>query len=445
MKRIVILFSLLSGVLPQASLHATPAVVTATFQEGTSGYMGTVDRRIAANAASELNGSSVNTDATSYFIDGGASALNDAGVTQGLIRFDNFVGAGGVPVGAKIISATVDMTTGTTSNAQTGGVYNLYQLSTPFDPTATWAGTFGGNGLAGDTSDLLGSYDDLDQGAVVGARADNAVQQWVNGAPNLGFGIRSDRSTDGWSPQTTGSATVTARPKLTVNYTVDPLVEVKSYQDGVGAYSGATDLRLNDSVVGSSVQETFIDGFDAAAASKDQPYLIRFDGLDLSYAQIYKAELVLTTGFSSSDAGSGGPFTVHQMLKDWSTSTAYADLDSDADPTLNSASELMASGTIGPAAASIAGLTSTEVMYVDVTSIVENWRAGQANDGFYIGATGTSNGWQIFTTGANDATVRPELRIIGVKAPEPAATALFAMAVSALLPFARSGAAERRR
>jgi hypothetical protein len=432
MKRTVILISLLGGVLPQASMTAAPAIVTASFQEGTAGYTGTADRRIAANAASEINGSAVNTDTTSYFIDGGASALNDAGVTQGLIRFDNVIGGGGVPAGAKIISATVDMTTGTTGNAQTGGVYNLYQLATPFDPTSTWAGTFGGNGLSGDTSDLLGSYDDLDQGSVVGARADNAVQQWVNGSPNLGFGIRSDRSTDGWSPQTTGSATVAARPKLTVNYTVDPLVEVKSYQNGIGAYSGAADLRLNDSVQGSAVQETFIDGFDATVNSKDQPYLVQFDGLDLAYAQIYKAELVLTSGFSSSDAGSPGPFTVHQMLQGWSTSSTYADFDSNADPTLTDANELMASGAIGPAAASISGLTNTEVVYVDVTSIVENWRAGQTNHGFYIGTTGTSNGWQIFTTGANDATVRPELRIIGVKAPEPGAAVLLGLA-SALL------------
>jgi hypothetical protein len=60
---------------------------------------------------------------------------------------------------------------------------------------------------------------------------------------------------------------------------------------------------------------------------------------------------------------------------------------------------------------------------------VENWRAGQPNYGFYIGTPGpteggTANGWQVFTSGANDVSFRPELRIIGVLVPEPSAAIL---------------------
>jgi hypothetical protein len=412
-----------------ANLSAAPLIVTATFQQGTAGYSGTLDRRIAANAASHVNGADVNTETTSYFIDGGSSALNDAGVTQGLIRFDNIVGVGGVPAGAKVISATVDMVTGPTSNAQSGGAYNLYQLATAFDATSTWTDTFGGDGLAGDVGDLLGSFEDLAVSTPATARADGAVQQWVDGAPNLGFGIRSDRNTDGWSPNTTGAPTVANRPRLTVNYTVDPLVQIKSYQNGVNAYSGATDLRLNDTVIGSAVEDTFIDGF-SAAPSPDQPYLLRFDGLDLSYAQVFKAELVLTSGFASANADSAGPFTVHQMLQDWSTSTTYADLDSNADPTLNDLNELLAAGRIAPAGATATGMNDTEVIHIDVTSIVENWRAGQANYGFYLGTVDTDNGWQIFTTGAANAGFRPELRIMGVQVPEPSSAALLLAAAA---------------
>jgi hypothetical protein len=80
-----------------------------------------------------------------------------------------------------------------------------------------------------------------------------------------------------------------------------------------------------------------------------------------------------------------------------------------------------------------------------VTSIVANWRAGQTNFGFYLGTPspaegGTNNGWQIFTTGATDTSFRPELRIIGILVPEPAAATL--MAIGALLVAAaarRSG------
>src|SRR5262245_43203198 len=81
------------------------AVLTnVSFQNGTAGYVDAFDRRIGPGA-SQVNGSAVNTDASSYFIDGGASALNDTGFTQGLIRFDNIVGGSGIPAGAKIVSA----------------------------------------------------------------------------------------------------------------------------------------------------------------------------------------------------------------------------------------------------------------------------------------------------------------------------------------------------
>jgi hypothetical protein len=74
-------------------------------------------------------------------------------------------------------------------------------------------------------------------------------------------------------------------------------------------------------------------------------------------------------------------------------------------------------------------MNDTEVVHLDVTSIVENWRTGQSNFGFYIGTPsptdgGTDNGWQIFTTGAPDASFRPELRIIGILVPEPATASL---------------------
>jgi hypothetical protein len=100
-------------------------------------------------------------------------------------------------------------------------------------------------------------------------------------------------------------------------------------------------------------------------------------------------------------------------------------LDRNGDPTVNDLTELETAGTIGAAAVTATGMNDTEVMHLDVTSIVENWRAGQANYGFFIGTPtvaggGTANGWQIFVSGASDSSFRPELRIIGVLIPEPA-------------------------
>jgi hypothetical protein len=436
MKATTFRLSLLLASAAVSVLDAAPVITTATFQQGTAGYSSSFDRKIGPAGADDADGSTIDTDVNSYFLDGGGTALNDAGARHGLLRFSNIGGGSGVPTGAKVISATVDMMTTTVSNAQSAGAYNLYRLTTPFDSTSTWDGTFGGDGLAGNVGEILGSFDGLTAGSAASARADKAVQAWVNGtAANLGFGIRSDRSTDGWSPNSTGAATVANRPKLTVNYTLDPLVEITSYQQGVNSYSGTTDLRLDSggmTVDGSTVEEAFLDGF-SAAPSADQSYLLRFNGLNLAgYQQIFKAELVLKGGFSSGSADSPGPFMVHQMLKNWTTSNTYAEFDANGDPAVNGPVELQTAGTIAASAVSVTGINDTEVTYIDVTSIVENWRAGQTNFGFYIGTPGpdnggTDNGWQIFTTGATDLSFRPELRIVGILVPEPTTAIMIAI------------------
>jgi hypothetical protein len=170
---------------------------------------------------------------------------------------------------------------------------------------------------------------------------------------------------------------------------------------------------------------------------------VRFNGLDLGqYSEIHKAELVLASGFASANADSPGPWTVHQVLRDWSTSSTYADFDSNGDPALNGPLELVAGGDVAAPGATVTGINDTEVMHIDVTSIVENWRKGQSNFGFYIGTPspadgGTDNGWQIFTSGATDASFRPELRIIGIRVPEPGSAAMIAFGGLLLAGFAR--------
>jgi hypothetical protein len=446
MKRNVLPISLLIGIASAAPLAAAPIISTATFQQGTAGYTGSLDRKIGPAGAGDANGADIDTDTTSYFIDGGGTALNDAGARHGLIRFDNI--DSGLPAGAKIVSATLDMITATVADAQSNGAINLYQLNTAFDGTSTWDGTFGGDGLAGDVGAILGSFDRPAAGMPVSSRADRAVEAWLGGGTNLGFGIRSDRSTDGWSPNTTGAATVANRPKLSVNYTLDPLVDVVSLQQGVGGYTGTKDLRLDSAGMdqdGSTVEEVFLDGFDdtIATPSADQSYLIRFDGLNLSqYQEIHQAELVLVSGFASGNADSAGPFHVHQVLRDWSTSSTYASFDSDGNAAVNGPLELQAGGVIAPASTEVTGMNDTEVMHIDVKSIVENWRQGQTNYGFYIGTPspadgGTNNGWQIFTTGATGASFRPELRIVGIRVPEPATAVMIGLGGLLLSAVAR--------
>src|SRR5690606_25170434 len=207
------------------------------------------------------------------------------------------------------------------ANSPTGGAYNVYNLNTAFNSSSTHDDVdfaVGGNGLAGNVSAIVGSFDGMSTvDSIVNARVDRAVQDWVNGGTNYGLGIRSDRTTDGWSFNTThADVPVANRPKLNVTYTTDPLVDINSYAPSRDSFpNGMSSGTVGTIVDGSTVAEGFLDGNNGTDLL-DQPYLVRFDNLDLNFASIYKAELVLVTGFSSSAADSPDPWNVHQMLID---------------------------------------------------------------------------------------------------------------------------------
>src|SRR5262245_44262702 len=194
---------------PYIPASAAILTTTASFQEGVGGYTGTVDRRIGVSATTnpDASGSAVNTDSSSFFLDGALAATDRADL---LIRFDNIIGGGGgVPANVKVLEAKLDVRTtspATSANAQSTGAFNVYRLNTPFTSSSTWAG-FSGNGLGtqGDTNLIAGSFANIDADTFGSARVDKIVQTWVDGTPNNGFAVRADNTSDGWSINTTGA------------------------------------------------------------------------------------------------------------------------------------------------------------------------------------------------------------------------------------------------
>ena len=400
---------------------------TVSYQEGTDGYTGTVERRIG-RAETEQGDDPVDTTAASFYLDGGPTASDRKDL---LIRFDNT----SIPQDAVILSADITVVTSSvTSNNISAGAYNVYSLNTPFSSTETFDGYTGGNGLDGGTTTILGSFDGMDNsGEPVSARVDRELQAVANGATSYGFGVRSDRSGDGWSYHTSVSSETSLRPTLNVTYTTDPRVKLQTQTPTLDSFpNGVNGSTVGQITNGNSADQYFLDG-DNQADSYDQPYLAKFDNLDLSnYAEIIQAELVLVTGFSNSAADSGGPFTVHQILQPWDENTSYASLDNDGEAGLNDAQELIDGGFIAPATATLTDMQDTEVLYIDIQSIVANWLSGDTNYGLYIGA-GTSNGWQIFTSGATEAGFQPELRIVALQqVPEPSTIALVVLGIAGL-------------
>lgn len=420
MKSHALLLHTLALLVAGAGLAQAADPVTVVFQNGLNGYQGTSDRRIGPGG--EGDGSEVG-NATNYSLDGGSSTLNDAGSIQGLIRFSGVETS--IPAAAKIVSAKITVITKTLSNAQSGDSFNVYRLTRGFDGNSSVTTDFGADGINGDIDWILGSFQGpniASQASVVSADVTRAVQSFVDGGTNLGFGIRCDRGTNGWSFHSTGSSD-SLRPKLEVTYLLGEGVAANDFQEGVSGYNEsiqvvfkaatpvAPDPPAYTTVVGSAVQQEFLDGINPPSLEPDIPSMLRFGGVEAQLAgrKIDSATLKIVTGFASSAADSPGPFTVHRLLVPFSEASTYGSFAGDA-------GAMLSANQITPAIATLTDMQDCEVMDVDVSEAVKSWAAGEANHGLYIGS-GTPNGWQIFTTGAADSSFRPLLRVISSPAP----------------------------
>ncbi|WP_425400113.1 DNRLRE domain-containing protein [Aeoliella sp.] len=432
-------------------------VESVMFQHGADGYSGTFDRRISLTSGQD--GATVDSTATSFFIDGDPE---DAARDDYLIRFDDILGGAGIPAGAIILDAQLTLRTQSSdasSSADTTESFNVYRLTQGFDSNSTLDSDFGdGDGLftnyvdgvepeQGEADFILGTFDHpigespMDFDKSYSASVTRAVQSWVDGDTNYGLAVVSDHrdNDNGWGVHSTGSSEVSYRPKLTVTYTTSPNVQVHEFQDGLGGYDGTTDVMLNlvtdtggtperddDTVLGgidaSTESELFLDG-NNDGDSYDTPYLIKFADVEALTGRVYKAELLIATGFSSGVSDSGGPYTVHQMLTPFDTTSVYSDYSGDVD-------DMLAANEIAPEVGRFVEIDEAEYMSMDVTSVVDNWLSGDPNYGFYIGSDGTSDGWQIFTSGAVDPDLAPMLRIYTV--PEPTTFVLGVLGIAVI-------------
>ena len=418
-------YTFIAAVLAANHLSAAEPV-TLTFQNGLNGYTGTFDRRITKTGGT--NGSTVN--ATGGFaIDGGADAVDDASVTSLLLRFDGCVAT--IPPGAMILEAKITTVTKTTSSAQSGDGFSVYRLTRPFD-TNSGPTDFGSDLLIGDIDLLGGTFHGPNiagEASVVSADVRNIIQSWVNGAPNHGFGVRDDNGTNGWDLHSTGS-TAALRPKLEITYIVDPDLRVDEFRRGYNGDTESIDIYPNGKEVkpvtnprtfvteiGTQVNEVFLDGLNPPAPQEpDISGMLRFAGIEsrLQGRKIESAKLRLVSGFSSSNANSTGPFTVHSLKVPFAENSSYADFAGDA-------GAMFAAGQVGPSMATFTKMGNGEVVEVDITDMVKAWVSGETNHGLYIGS-GTPDGWQIFTMGATGMTnrnidmdaaiVRPTIRVL---------------------------------
>ena len=416
-------------------------VVKASFQNGTSGYGGTFDRRISSRVGDESNGA----DSASYFLDGYSSSGNGSPDTQGLIRFDEIFGdgVGQIPEGATILGAELTLHTSLAGNAQTSGPYGVSGLLEPFDELTVYedfeanldSEPFSRGAWWQDESATrpVGGFGFQLPGTPDTANVTPLVQAWSDGSlNNNGFVIQAGRNeidadrintSDGWSIRTTGFPTASTRPMLEVEYTTANIV-MNSFADstmaivrsGTSAVVEDTDdlVRPEMTEDGFDLDQTFLDGVlfsdvDGNTSSPDDFALLRFDGvfgdgegMAPASVPVARAWAVLTTGDTNNNAHTSGPWSAHTVLRDWDTDSlhsSFGDINGLQVEDADISSELDSQD----------GFIRGAEVWFDVTDYLEGVRTGEDDFGIAVLSKRTADGWMIHTNGSEEETARPRL------------------------------------
>jgi hypothetical protein len=184
------------------------APTTLHFQQGLSGYSGTVDTMVCSGAADTSFGSSDSLNVDTSDLYGGAS--------QVLLRFDNIIGGGAsqIPPGASISSATLRL-----RSLDTGNGGHLHAMLQPWFDTDTWNSLIGGI-VADDTEAAIATDDSISANSVSDVDLDvtGTVQNWADGATeNYGWVVLPN-GTDGWHIASAEYTTSDYRPELIVMF-----------------------------------------------------------------------------------------------------------------------------------------------------------------------------------------------------------------------------------
>ncbi|MDX2146280.1 MAG: DNRLRE domain-containing protein [Planctomycetota bacterium] len=344
---------------------------TLTFQEGLSGYAGTQDTTLAS-AAPDANRSGLD----SLFVD--ALDGSPGGPVHTLIRFDWLFGSGlnQIAPDSDVVLAKLRVPI---SNPGSG--INVHRMLQAWTEAATWNAFAGG--VSPDGIEALASPE-----VVAGANSSavnvplitlelevtSAVRAWLNGAPNHGLALLPFiQGSDGVGFPSSEFASLAQRPQLVVTTPTAP-VRVRSFQQGVDAYSGTRDTGLRQATGNTAQPEAptiVVDADEPATSSFDAQMLVRFENLWGAGgippgATITSALLTLNVR----DQGSG--FTLHRVLVPWEETSTWAS-------TLNGVAADDAEAMIYPE--EIAGQNSTSAsvragaVLLDVTESIQEWNA----------------------------------------------------------------------
>jgi len=218
--------------IPGIAITTAPepaATVRKTFRLGENGYGGTRDAQLRADAPATPGGA-----ASTLVVDLDDNTATGNQPAQAVIRFDDIIGALGIPAGSEIRSAKLTVHTGNVTNDDTSGTLAAHRLLVGFDDaTTTWdnAGRVAGNGFSLNDAasalddDYLATPESLFPAPTLNTLASfdvtaSLIAWMADASSNHGWLLLSD-STNGWRWDSSESAG-RFRPVLEVTYVPEP-------------------------------------------------------------------------------------------------------------------------------------------------------------------------------------------------------------------------------
>lgn len=194
---------------PKLVVEWVPSGTTvAAFQQGAGGYTDTRDTTLAQRSPH------------GDFTAAGAVRMEatPGRVSQSLLEFGGLFGtaAGQIPPGATIHSARLRLTT----LGATGTTARMFRLLQPFATAATWASSFGGNGVQAYGLEARAAADRLVAASAAGSHVVDvtaAVRDWAAGGANHGWLIEA-ATAGSWSLAAAEYAVASARPRLEITW-----------------------------------------------------------------------------------------------------------------------------------------------------------------------------------------------------------------------------------
>jgi|GEM_PF-390353 len=374
-----------------------PPSDTRSFQEGINGYLGTVDthiRQASPNTSYENAAVMVDGEVT--------SGQRDS--AQGLIRFENIFGdqPWQIPFDGSIASASLVLNV---TNASSN-VMSLHRLLVPWTETATWAGSFGGDGVQPDGLEALSLPDATFTPNSTGKLTIDVTASLLawKADPSRNFGwVILPSGTDGMTFDCSETGTAANRPQLIVKLGDTNTISMV-FQEGFAEYTGTLDTAMEGANPNTSFATATVLRVDGQYNGFPAHGLLRFENLfGDGPNQIRPDDQIVSATLSLNVTDAGNTISLHRMLQPWNETDTWNTWGGG----------IQADGVEAAATADATlSASSTGKRSADVTTSLRAWQTDPASNFGWALLPGGSDGVRFNSKEIATLGNRPELRVV---------------------------------